>query len=378
MAAIIVCICFQLEFLRECGFTFGQCADALLVSHTTLWRRCLELGICTSSYTSISENELDAVVQRLTRTFPQNGTVMIWGHLRSLGIFVTRKRARESLIRVSPTSVRLRAATTVRRRVYNVSSSNALWHVDGHHCLVRWRIVIHGGIDGYSRRIVYLRASDNNRAQTVLQLFLSATATIGWPSRVRSDYGGENVDIARAMITARGLGRSSHIAGSSVHNQRIERLWRDTFRCVCHSFYSLFYEMEDCCLMSPTNEIQLFALQYVFIPRLNLQLSNFIGGWNNHPLRTEHGLSPLQLWTRGLCTTDVNVIEEPDLYGVDFNQGNNEFDVGSVVIPASSVQLTTEQLTELATRHSPFAPSDYMGVDIYLAVYESLLEMLRT
>ena len=277
-------ICSQLEYLQEMGYTMEQCAETLLMSRSTLWRRCQELGLSTNTYINISDSELDSVVQRLAQSFPRSGSIMMWGHLRGFGVHVTRRRVRESLLRVSASSVQLRATTTVRRRTYNVASSNALWHIDGHHCLVRWRIVIHGGIDGYSRRIVYLKASNNNRAETVLQLFLEATAKLGWPSRVRSDHGGENIDVARAMITARGLGRSSHIAGASTHNQRIERLWRDTFRCVCHSFYSLFYEMEECGILMSTNEMHLFALHYVFIPRLNLQLSSFVEGWNNHPL----------------------------------------------------------------------------------------------
>ena len=41
----------------------------------------------------------------------------------------------------------------------------------------------------------------------------------GWPSKVRSDKGGENVEVASAMISVRGTGRKSHITGSSVHNQ---------------------------------------------------------------------------------------------------------------------------------------------------------------
>ncbi|KAF8127790.1 hypothetical protein K438DRAFT_1488092, partial [Mycena galopus ATCC 62051] len=40
--------------------------------------------------------------------------------------------------------------------------------------LIRWGIVIHGFIDGYSRLITGLRASDNNTADTVLELFLDA------------------------------------------------------------------------------------------------------------------------------------------------------------------------------------------------------------
>ncbi|KAJ6448518.1 hypothetical protein C8R45DRAFT_761396, partial [Mycena sanguinolenta] len=40
--------------------------------------------------------------------------------------------------------------------------------------LIRWGIVIHGFIDGYSHLITGLRASNNNRGSTVLLLFLDA------------------------------------------------------------------------------------------------------------------------------------------------------------------------------------------------------------
>ena len=35
-------------------------------------------------------------------------------------------------------------------------------------CTFRWRLVVHGGVDGYSRIPVYLHCSDNNKADTVL------------------------------------------------------------------------------------------------------------------------------------------------------------------------------------------------------------------
>ena len=358
--------------------SWQDCADTLLVSRTTLWRRALELGITTMS--EISDLELDSVVERIVHEAPNCGTIMVWGQLKSLGINVPRRRVCESLLRVNPSVVESRQRTCIIRRSYNVASSNALWHIDGQHSLVRWKVVVHGGIDGYSRKIVDLHASGNNRADTVMKLFTKAVQSNGWPSRVRSDMGGENVEVARAMIMARGLSCSSHIAGSSVINQRIERLWRDTFRCVLHIYYSVFYEMEESGLLCPTNEVHLFCLHYVFLPRINFQLERFMGSWNNHRLRTEHGLTPEQLWTRGLCFADQLIFDQPSTgedYGVEYNQQiPDPFDAGYLIIPEIELNLSDVQLEELQESCSPLCASEYHGLDIYLMVLETVLELL--
>lgn len=52
---------------------------------------------------------------------------------------------------------------------------------DSHHKLIRWHLVTHAGIDGYSRLIVYLSCSNNNKASTMYSLFLEGVNNIGLP-----------------------------------------------------------------------------------------------------------------------------------------------------------------------------------------------------
>ena len=128
-------------------------------------------------------------------------------------------------------------------------------------------MVIHGGIDGNSRMIVFLQCSNNNTAFTVLQLFKQAIQKYGLPSRVRSDKGGENTQVPWYVLThpLHGPDKGSHIAGRSVHNQRIERLWRHLFMGCTFLFYNLFYNMENSGLLDLSNEAHIFALDYVFL-----------------------------------------------------------------------------------------------------------------
>ena len=117
--------------------------------------------------------------------------------------------------------------------------------IDSHHKLIKWRIVTHGCIDGYSRLITFLRCSGNNQASTVYQLFIFVVEKYHLPSRIRTDQGGENVLVAQHMLEKRGPERNSVIVGASVHNQRIERLWRDMHRCVTTN-YSISWSKEIC------------------------------------------------------------------------------------------------------------------------------------
>ena len=193
------------------------------------------------------------------------------------------------------------------------------------------------------------------------------------------------MEVARAMLAVRGTGRRCHLVGSSVHNQRIERLWRDVFRCVCHFFYSLFYEMENLGILDPIRDPDLYSLHYVFLPRINSHLSQFLAAWNHHPLRTEHGLTPLQLWQRGVFCASPQWQHEilegfrvPADYGIDVGPHfSNTFDHPSVVVPNITLPFTSDQLTELHELHSPIQQSTVGGMDIYVNVRQHILTVLN-
>ena len=128
----------------------------------------------------------------------------------------------------------------------------------------------------YSKTITYLKCADNNRASTVLSAFVSAVYIHGLPERIRSDLGGENVDVWRFMVEQHGSA-TAVITGSSTHNERIERLWRDVHRCVC-SLFSDTLEHE-----GRLSEIDLYCLHYhVLIQHYNHLLNH----GTTTPLRT--------------------------------------------------------------------------------------------
>ena len=170
--------------------------------------------------------------------------------------------------------------------------------------VLRWRLVIHGGNDGYTRIPVYLKCSSNNKADTVLQLFIEAVEEYALPSCVRSDKGGENIWVASYVLEHpnRGVGRVSMITGRSVHNQRIERLWQDLFEGVLYVYYHLFHHMESFSQLDPSNSLRLFCLHYVYIPQINRHLEIWKQGYVRYSIRTAGNRSPMQLYILGLLS----------------------------------------------------------------------------
>ncbi|CAG7834148.1 unnamed protein product [Allacma fusca] len=205
-------------------------------------------------------------------------------------------RLREAMRVVDPWGVheRLLQNRAVKRRSYFVKYSHSLWHLDTNMKLIRYKVVIRGCIDGKSRFCIYLDVGNNNLAISTMESFMKGVRNNCIPSRTRSDKGGENVLVARFMIETRGVNRGSHLTGRSVHNQRIERFWRDVYRASGY-YYETFFEMEAAGMLDIDDNLHMLVLHHVFIPRIQASMEDFRVGWNSHPISTENSCTPQQL-----------------------------------------------------------------------------------
>lgn len=145
------------------------------------------------------------------------------------------------------------------------------------------------------------------------------------------------------------------MTGTSVHNQRIERLWRDVNRVIVSRFLNIFLFLEQRTILDTTSELHLYCLHLVYLPLNNEAIDEFVGQWNNHPVTTESNLSPNQLWIEGMLSlqnsgyvavSDVVQGEQLDYnhYGIDDDGPVPvlQQDYG-VTVPDTIVALTQEQ-----------------------------------
>ena len=115
------------------------------------------------------------------------------------------------------------------------------------------------------------------------------------PLRVRTDFGVKNHRVWQYMLEKR-QNTNALMIGSSVHNQRVERLHRDVNIQVVNKFHNEFTSLEENGLLNPDSEADLFCLHLIYMPLINNRLNEFKSAHNLHSLSSENQLSPSQLF----------------------------------------------------------------------------------
>ena len=152
---------------------------------------------------------------------------------------------------------------------------------------------VHGAIDGFSRKIIWLKVTrSNNKPDIVANFYYDYVKQIqGCPVIVRSDCGTENGIIAAAQSFLRQdgddmfAGIDAHKYGSSPANQRIEGWWSFFRRARTDWWINFFKDMSESGMLDLGNELHMECLWFCFNSLLQKDLDEVMEHWNTHRIR---------------------------------------------------------------------------------------------
>ena len=213
-------------------------------------------------------------------------------HLHGIG--VDRETVRIILLYLDPEGVQARRQHSLVRRMYISKGPNYLMHIDGWDKLKRYGLAVHGCIDGFSRRIMWLEASrSNNDPFQICHYFCQMVTEInGLPHIIRSDRGTENVNIQmlQRLLRAendddRSRRGTTYLYGKSTSNQRIESWWSRFPAMGMSAWMNHFHELELHGIIDTSSKLHIELIRYCYMDLLRTELLKVQITWNTHHIR---------------------------------------------------------------------------------------------
>lgn len=197
---------------------------------------------------------------------------------------------------VDPEGVEKRSRYQLKRREYKVPGPNYLWHLDGFDKLKRFGLAIHGCVDGFSRKVLWLDvATTNNKPQVVAYYYLQCLQEFKClPCIVRTDKGTENTVIELLQQALRfdhsdkNAREKSYIKGKSTANERIERYWRQMKDHSMSFYIDLFKLMVETNTLDISNVVHIECLRFCFSRLIKHDLDVTKLEWNLHRVRKQN------------------------------------------------------------------------------------------
>ena len=258
------------------------------ISYSTLLRRLRQYGL--SRQKQPSEDELKAVRKRIEEIIDGPGSMggyrTVWHTLELEGLRVPRIVVQEIIRELDPEGTELRKSHCLKRRQYHNPGPNYAWHVDGYDKLKPWGFPIHGCIDGYSRRIMWLRvARSNNLPEYPAMYYLETVKELGGcPVEVVTDLGTENSLLASIQSYFR-QNPDAHRYVPSPRNQRIESWWSFYSKNRSSWWRNFFQDLEANGKIDMTSEMNKECLWYCFSGVLQADCDAVKDRWNTHYIR---------------------------------------------------------------------------------------------
>ena len=360
--------------LLTLGYSYREVGNILGICRRTLKRS--SNNQISSKYTKISNEELDELVRSIKSEHYQIGEKRLLGILKGKGICIQRQRLRDSVNRVDPFGAIQRcnagiaqcnARTSTEKKelqslkvkkdkveiceIVKDAQQPRILRIDSVSKLSKWNITIEFGIDMSSRFITYIKAfnlSDQFPAN-LFNTFSSSTDNYKMPDKVILDEREANFQIFEYLNEK----KLEIVKPERV--QWITLFKKDMFSNVLSSYVYIFQELETEGSLNILNKTDLFCLYFVYLPRLNRSLVNFVSGHNLSALPHNQGVTPQQKYFRDNdCDTN--------LLGV---LANNDI-VTQVEIDLATISpISEEHLQQLCEHVNPLEDSQDFGKGFY-------------
>lgn len=135
-----------------------------------------------------------AILDELQGPRANIGYRTMWRVLRqNHNLSVSRKTVMQRLRYLDPEGTHDRKMRKLQRRSYYCPGPNFNWHSDGYDKLKKWGFCVHGAIDGYSRKLLWLEvASTNNNPGVIAGYYLNTVSRLSLcPNKLITDCGTE-------------------------------------------------------------------------------------------------------------------------------------------------------------------------------------------
>ena len=195
---------------------------------------------------------------------------------------------------VDPEGTNKRKARHLRQRRYVSEGSNSCWYADGYDKLKPYGFPIHGCIDGYSSRILWLKVTKSNlHAKVSAAYYVDTMKELGiCPKLLQTDC--ETKNVLMAALQSR-LQASVHAPrySSSVANIRIGNWWSHNRKGYTGWLINLFKDTVATGEFNLGSTLHMELAWYTFSPLLQYELDQVKLQWNTHYIRrTRHDTIP--------------------------------------------------------------------------------------